>query len=233
MVFEPWPRVCRWQRKSLGQGRPLHARWGENWRWNVEVYGVLQARNESAIVSVEGCCNYEHRCSYLSRFLLGVWQCATAVNATTDPENPEMQWRLAALGRAFTFDLHRLFRFPYEPRFTVGRASRCHEKETAFCEQVSQWNWWTGSKIGTGKSAWVSYRTVREWSTFYDWASIRNQALYRTVAGIWKGSQQWKGRRTAAVRGVPEPPILGQAEGSETTPFRSLKCFISAKFSKF
>ena len=37
-----------------------------------QVRGVLQARIESAIASVVGCCNYEHGCPCPSRYLLGV-----------------------------------------------------------------------------------------------------------------------------------------------------------------
>ena len=48
--------------------------------------------------------------------------CTRQLGLCTDsnfPQNPEMQWRLAALGRALTFDLPRPFRFPYMPGFTV------------------------------------------------------------------------------------------------------------------
>ena len=70
-------------------------------------------RNEDKIDD-DGGRNYEHGCSQV--FFRNLAGFCTDSNF---PQNPEMQWRLTALGRPLTFDLPRTFRFPYVLGFTV------------------------------------------------------------------------------------------------------------------
>mmetsp|Transcript_61921 Transcript_61921/g.164550 ORF Transcript_61921/g.164550 Transcript_61921/m.164550 type:complete len:2073 (-) Transcript_61921:147-6365(-) len=140
--------------------------------------------------------------------------CTRQLGLCTDsnfPQNPEMQWRLAALARALTFDLPRPFRFPYMPGLTVmiphygesiympweGDGGLCSKSHTVKLMD------WIKHRYGEEYKNFISHQTANGefsqlpmWSMYGDpskamekealitWASMRNQTLYRTVAGM-------------------------------------------------
>eukprot|EP00927_Polykrikos_kofoidii_P035101 TRINITY_DN29664_c0_g2_i1.p1 TRINITY_DN29664_c0_g2~~TRINITY_DN29664_c0_g2_i1.p1 ORF type:complete len:2088 (+),score=251.91 TRINITY_DN29664_c0_g2_i1:26-6289(+) len=126
------------------------------------------------------------------------------------PKSKEVQWRLMALGRGLSLKLPRPFRAPYLPGLTVliphygetivmnkgellGSATedldrvplltwlehRYEQEFTYFTSRMLQsFPGWP--RHGSG---WASYED-EDWEKICMWASMRNQTLWRTVAGM-------------------------------------------------
>jgi len=130
------------------------------------------------------------------------------------PLNPEVQWRLNALSRALTLDMPRPFRAPYIPGFTVliphyfesilmtkgelyrenpaeeeivplmsWLAKRFDEEFRSFTSRMQANSTCKHIQWPQAGSEWGAYGD-EEWEKIAAWASMRNQTLWRTVAGM-------------------------------------------------
>jgi hypothetical protein len=127
------------------------------------------------------------------------------------PQNPDVQWRVLALSRGLGLPMPRPYRAPYIPGITVliphyGETILMQKKElfkNSSSDNVPLVNWLTHryqeefeffttrmqARQGPGEawsvvgSEWESY-TDYQWGKVSNWAAMRQQTLFRTVAGM-------------------------------------------------